>query len=90
MLAAGIFVFAARSDASSKGDSGGALILSLIGLTFALTAGFLANKRWRRSLARRGFEHLGTADADEPDGAIASFVNNASLASASIPTRISA
>jgi hypothetical protein len=90
LLAAAIFLLGAQSDANAKGDSGGAFVLFLIGLTFALTVGFLANKRWRHSLARRGFEHLGTADAEEPDGAIASFVNNASLNSASIPTRISA
>jgi hypothetical protein len=90
MLGAAIFVFGAQSDANEKGDGGAALFLFLIGLAFALTVGFLANKRWARSLARRGFEHLGTADAEEPDGAVASFVNNASLSTASIPTRISA
>jgi hypothetical protein len=90
LLAAAFFLFAAQSDAAAKGDEGGRLILFLIQLGLALTMGVLANRRWARSLARRGFEHLGTADAEEPDGAIASFVNNAALNSAPTATRISA
>jgi hypothetical protein len=90
MLAAAIVLLGAHSDANEKGDAAGGLILFLIELGFALTVGLLANKRWARSLARRGFEHLGTADGEEPDGAIASFVNNASVNSTGIPARISA
>ena len=89
LLAAAIFLLGAHSDANEKGDSGAALILFLIELAFAVTVGVLANKRWARSLARRGFEHLGTADAAEPDGAIAAFVN-ARLNHKAIPARISA
>lgn len=90
LLVAAFFLFAAQSDAAEKGDGGGRLLLFVIQLAFAITIGVLANKRWARSLARRGFEHLGTADAVEPDGAIASFVNGAALSTTSIPTRISA
>jgi len=90
LLAAQFFLFAAQSDAAEKGDDGARLVLFLIQLTFSLTISVLANKRWARSLSRRGFEHLGTADAEEPDGAVASFVNSAALNTTSIPTRISA
>lgn len=90
LLAAAFFLFAAHSDAAAKGDGGARLIIFLIQIAFALTIGVLANKRWSRSLSRRGFEHLGTADGEEPDGAIASFVNNAALNTTSIPARISA
>ena len=90
LLAPTIFLLGANSDANAKGDGGASLILFVITLAFALTIGLLANKRWARSLARRGFEHLGTADAEEPDGAIASFVNNARIDDVAIPARISA
>jgi hypothetical protein len=90
LLVPTIFLLGARADAAAKGDSGAALILSLITFAFALTIGVLANKRWARSLGRRGYEHLGTADAEESDGAIASFVNNAAIKTADIAPRISA
>jgi hypothetical protein len=90
LLVPTIFLLGANSDANAKGDGGPQLVLFVITLAFAVAVGTLANKRWARSLTRRGYEHLGTADAEEPDGAIASFVNNASLKNGAVATRISA
>lgn len=74
LLATWLFLIAARSDASAKGDAGGALILLILHLALAVTAGYLGNSRWARSLTRRGYEHLGAGDADDPDAAIAALV----------------
>ena len=74
LLAAWLFLIAARSDASAKGDAGGALILLVVHFALAITAGLLGNSRWARSLTRRGYEHLGAGDADDPDAAIAALV----------------
>ena len=74
LLVIWFFLFAARADASAKGDAGGALILLLVHLALAITAGVLGNSRWARSLTRRGYEHLGAGDAEDPDAAIAALV----------------
>lgn len=74
LLVTWFFLIAARSDATAKGDGGGALILLVVHLALAITAGFLGNSRWARALARRGYEHLGAGDAEDPDAAIAVFV----------------
>jgi hypothetical protein len=80
LLALLIILLGAHSDANEKGESGAALVVSLLQLAFALAIGILGNKRWARSLARRGYEHLGTADAEEPDAAIAAFVKRTAIA----------
>ena len=74
LLVAWLFLIAARADADAKGDAGGALILLVVHLALAIAAGFLGNSRWARSLARRGYEHLGAGDADDPDAAVAALV----------------
>ncbi len=74
LLVVWIFLFGAQSDADKKGDSASALVLLLIQLALAVTTGMLGNSRWARSLTRRGYEHLGAGDAEEPDAAVAAFV----------------
>ena len=81
LLAAWIFLLGAHSDAEKKGDPGAALILLLVQIVLAVTVGIIGNARWSRSLTRRGYDHLGTGDADEPDAAIAAFVRKAAPAS---------
>ena len=74
------FLIAARSDAAAKGDAAGALVLLVVHLTLAIIAGVLGNRRWARSLARRGYEHLGAGDAEDPDAAIAALVRRSAPA----------
>ena len=74
LLVAWVFLLGARADAQTKGDPGGALVLLVLMAVFAITAGMIGNGRWSQSLVRRGYEHLGTGDADEPDAAVAAFV----------------
>ena len=79
LLVAWVFLLGARSDAETKGDPGGAFVLMVIMAVLAITAGFIGNARWAQSLVRRGYEHLGTGDADEPDAAVAAFVRKAAV-----------
>jgi hypothetical protein len=81
LLVASTFLLAAHSDAEAKGDSGAALVLLLIQIALGVTVGIMGNARWSQSLTRRGYDHLGTGDADEPDAAIAAFVKKAAPAS---------
>jgi len=80
LLATWLFLIAARSDAAAKGDAAGAMVLLVVHLAIAIIAGVVGNRRWARSLARRGYEHLGAGDAEHPDAAIAALVKRAAPA----------
>lgn len=83
LLIAWTILLGGHSDAQTRGDPGGALVTLVIMVVLALTAGMLGNGRWAQSLVRRGYEHLGTGDAEEPDAAIAAFVRKGAGDSAS-------
>jgi hypothetical protein len=69
----------AQSDADTSGDIGTKFILGLIQLALAVAVGMLGNRRSADSLTRRGYEHLGTVEGQEPDWAIATFVKKSDV-----------
>ena len=71
-----------QTNADAKGESGASLFLALVGLVLGVAVGMLGNGRWAESLRRRGYEHVGTASAEEPEGAIAGFAKKSDTAEA--------